>query len=58
MGAALPVFAYLLGNMIDSFDQQTDLSQKTRQNLYYYLALGVAAFLLGTLMFFGWMILG
>lgn len=58
MGAAIPIFAYLTGNMIDSFSTSSDIYAEAKQNLLYYIYLGVGALMVGTAMFSSWMIAG
>jgi ATP-binding cassette, subfamily B (MDR/TAP), member 1 len=58
IGVVLPAFAYLTGNMIDSFHDASTVEGTTKNNLYSYIGLGVGAFVVGTAMFFGWMLLG
>lgn len=58
MGAVVPVFAFVTGNMIDSFGGTGDSSNDSLQNLYYFLILGAGAMVVATIMFAGWMISG
>ncbi len=58
MGAAIPIFAYLTGNMIDSFTSRADAYEEAKKNMFYYIYLGIGALVAGTVMFAGWMISG
>ena len=58
MGAVVPVFAFVIGNMIDSFGSNANSSNDALQNLYYFLILGAGAMIVATIMFAGWMISG
>jgi ATP-binding cassette, subfamily B (MDR/TAP), member 1 len=57
MGAFIPIFALLTGNMIDAFGT-SEIYDEAKKNLFNYLYLGVAALVIGTTMFSGWMIAG
>jgi hypothetical protein len=58
MGAAFPVFGFLTGSMVDSFDDEADLLQEASRNLFLYIGLGGAAMVTGAVMFSIWTILG
>lgn len=58
MGAAFPVFGFLTGSMIDSFDNRSTLLEEASRNLFLYIGLGAAAMVLGAIMFSTWTILG
>lgn len=59
MGAALPVFALLWGNITDSFlATGQDMVDAAATVLYQFLGIGVGVFFAGFLMFACWMIAG
>jgi len=59
MGAALPAFALLWGDMTDSFGEGGDSMVNAAKNVMYnFIYIGVAAFFAGWLMFACWMIAG
>lgn len=58
MGALFPAFAFLTGNMIDSFDNNQDILNESRRNLYLYIGLGGVALVLGLVMYYSWTIVG
>ncbi len=58
MGAALPTFAHLMGNMIDSFAVGIDRYEESKKNLLNFIYLGLAAFASGALMYSTWGISG
>lgn len=58
MGAAIPIFAYLTGNMIDSFNTSNDIYAEAKKNLLYYIYLGIGALVVATVMFTSWMMAG
>jgi hypothetical protein len=59
MGAAMPVFALLWGNMTDSFGEGGDAMVNSARNIMFiFFGIGAAAFLAGWLMFACWMITG
>jgi hypothetical protein len=58
MGAIIPVYSFIAGNMIDSFANSSTASAAALTNLYYFIVLGVIAMIIGATMFAGWMITG
>lgn len=58
MGAVIPIFAYLSGDMVDSFKSLEDLYEQTKKILYYYIFVGTIALVVGTVMYTFWMIAG
>mgnify|MGYP003688909303 CR=1 FL=1 len=59
MGAALPVFALLWGNITDSFLENGDaMVNAAREILWQFLYIGAGVFVAGFLMFACWMIAG
>lgn len=58
MGAVVPIFAFITGDTIDSFQSTSTLRDKAKENLLYYTYLGVGALGVGILMYSAWMIAG
>lgn len=59
MGAAMPVFALLWGDVTDSFLQSgQDMVDAAATVLYQFIGIGVGVFIAGFLMFGCWMISG
>ena len=59
VGANIPLLAYFTGDMIDSFGEVgRDIEADARETLYYYLGIGAATFLFGSIMHGGWKIIG
>lgn len=57
-GAAMPLFALLWGDMIDSFKSQTDMVDQTLKMLLLFIYIGIAVFVTGWLMIACWLITG
>ena len=57
MGACFPIFAFLTGDIIDSFGEQEIMTAATN-NLYKNLVVGGLAFVMGFTMFSAWTISG
>ena len=59
MGASMPVFALLWGNITDSFLNGGDeMVNASRDVMFQFLYIGAAVFVAGVLMFGCWMIAG
>lgn len=59
MGAALPAFALLWGQMTDSFGEGGDAMVNAARNVMYdFIYIGIGALIAGWLMFACWMIAG
>ena len=58
MGSALPIFANITGKMIDSFAVNIDRYEDAKNNLFYFIYLGLGSLLVGTVMYATWSITG
>jgi len=59
MGAALPAFALLWGNMTDSFAEGGDaMVNKARDVMFIFFGIGAGVLVAGWVMFASWMIAG
>lgn len=59
MGAAMPAFALLWGNMTDSFGKGGDaMVDKAREIMFIFFGIGGGVLIAGWLMFASWMIAG
>lgn len=59
MGAAIPAFALLWGDMTDSFAEGGDaMVNKARTTMYIFFGIGAGVLVAGWLMFACWMIAG
>ena len=59
MGAALPAFALLWGQMTDSFNKGGDAMVSASRNvMFQFIYIGIGALIAGWLMFACWMITG
>jgi hypothetical protein len=59
MGASLPIFAFLRGDMTDSFSQRgDDMVEKSRSIMFIFFIVAAGVLVAGWIMFAGWMIAG
>lgn len=59
MGAAIPAFALLWGDMTDSFSEGGDaMVDKARETMWIFFGIGAGALVAGWAMFASWMIAG
>lgn len=58
MGAAFPAFAYIWGQMTDSFGTADSMVAQSRSTMFTFIYVGIGAFFAGWLMFACWMITG
>lgn len=58
MGTAMPAFAYIWGNMTDSFSDDQSMVEASRSTMLTFIYVGIGAFAAGWLMFACWMITG
>lgn len=58
MGTALPIFANITGSMIDSFGVNANRFEEARQNLLYFIYLGIGTLFMATAMYTTWSISG
>ena len=58
MGAALPLFYFISGDMINTFNEGDDIKSSALENLIRYIVLAVSSLILGMIMFSFWMITG
>ena len=57
-GAALPLFALLWGNMIDTFKSKAEMVDQAREMLLIFVYIGLGAFITGWIMIGCWLITG
>jgi hypothetical protein len=59
MGASLPIFAFLRGDMTDSFSREgNDMVEKSRSIMFIFFIVAAGVLVAGWIMFAGWMIAG
>ena len=58
MGAALPLFYFITGDMINTFNEGDNIKSLALENLIRYIILAVSSLILGMIMFSFWMITG
>lgn len=59
MGAIIPIFSLLWGDLTDAFSSNHDeLVAKTRNIMFIFFGVGAGSFVIGWLMFACWMITG
>lgn len=57
-GAAMPLFALLWGDMLDSFKSKDQMVDQTKNMLLLFIYIGLAVFASGWLMIACWLITG
>jgi len=57
-GAAMPVFSYIMGDMIDAFESMDTMVQKSKETMLIFIYVGIGAFAAGWIMYACWMITG
>lgn len=57
-GAAMPLFALLWGDMLDSFKNKDQMVDQTKNMLLLFIYIGLAVFASGWLMIACWLITG
>lgn len=58
MGASMPSFAYIWGNMTNSFSDANSMVDRSRETMLIFIYVGVASFFAAWIMFACWMITG
>ena len=58
IGAAMPAFAYIWGEMTDSFQDEDEMVPAAKETMFLFIYIGIGAFAAGWIMFACWMIAG
>ena len=54
MGCSIPIMAFLTGDIIDSFSNQSDIFGQGRQNMLLFTYFGIGTLIVGTIMSVTW----
>lgn len=58
MGASMPAFAFLMGDMLNGFASTDEMVEESKKTMLTFIYVGIGVFFAGWLMFACWMVTG